>query len=461
MSEQRRLESTSTISSRSGSNDSSYRLESVNSEMSNEDLVVPSLGLDELEGRIHPYEGPLEYKPVGKLGALKSWKRRWFKVTEDNRRPNIYHLLKSKSTLNTASNVHRRLLTVPRSHPNIYIDTFGKDPSNKDFLSFNVCNTATGDVLCMFRAENVVQQRNFMAALGGKGPGLFTQNSDDTLEISVLPDGPPTSELFTRQRSYDMRSNRHRSTRNMGKVPSYLSTMAQLSREFYLPEGSCQTIMDTDYPGESLPVYTSFGAMRPIGPCKRRPENDTFLPPHGAPVYSPVSLGYGAEVGLEPSQQAIWVPENNFYYFLDHKKKTSFLEDPRPLPPPMAVVNQKQLVYTGSCDEQTLKDLCPALCKDPQVIEATSKRAAGKPTGFVLRAHGGDGAAGRDGANGVCGMDGEDGLMGKTFEHTFGADGKSGTSGSRGTDGMPGTPGECMVVLSHSILYHSTTVFTH
>ncbi len=58
---------------------SSYRLESVG-EPEVEEMVVPSLGLEELEGRIHSYEGPLEYRALGKLGALKGWKKRWFRI---------------------------------------------------------------------------------------------------------------------------------------------------------------------------------------------------------------------------------------------------------------------------------------------------------------------------------------------------------------------------------------------
>ena len=43
-------------------------------------LVQPSLALQELEGRIHPYEGFLDYKPAGKLTTFKKWKKRWFRV---------------------------------------------------------------------------------------------------------------------------------------------------------------------------------------------------------------------------------------------------------------------------------------------------------------------------------------------------------------------------------------------
>ena len=66
-------------SSSTSSMGSSYRLESVG-EPEVEEMVVPSLGLEELEGRIHSYEGPLEYRALGKLGALKGWKKRWFRI---------------------------------------------------------------------------------------------------------------------------------------------------------------------------------------------------------------------------------------------------------------------------------------------------------------------------------------------------------------------------------------------
>ena len=59
---------------------SSYRLDSVHVSEP-EEMVAPSLGLEELEGRIHSYEGPLEYRALGKLGALKGWKKRWFRIS--------------------------------------------------------------------------------------------------------------------------------------------------------------------------------------------------------------------------------------------------------------------------------------------------------------------------------------------------------------------------------------------
>ncbi len=353
----------------------------------------------------------------------------------------MYHVLKAKSTTSRTFNVHKRLLTVPKSTPNIYLDTFGKDPTNRDFMSFNVCDTLTGEILCMFRAENIVQQRNFMAALGGKGPGLFTQNSDDTLEITMLTDGPATNELFTRQQSYDNRSNRYRSTRSIRKVPSYVASMVKLSREFYLPEDICQAIVKIDFPGEPLPKLESVESMRPISPRTRRPENDTFLPPHGEPLYSPVSLGYGNEVGLEPSQQAVWVPQNNFYYFLDHDKKTSFLQDPRPPPSPVPVVAQKHLEYNAGPTPPSLQYPHSDLCTDATVIAATAERAATKPAGFVLNARGINGTNGSSGLNGLKGDDGENGAVGIGFDHAFGADGRCGTSGLSGTAGQLGNTG--------------------
>ncbi len=280
-----------------------------------------------------------------------------------------------------------------------------------------------------------------MAALGGKGPGLFTQNSDDTLEITMVTDGPASNELFTRQRSYDNRSNRYRSTRSIRKVPSYVASMVKLSREFYVPEEVNQAIAQIDFPGEPLPTLRSVESIGPTSPRTRRPENDTFLPPHGEPIYSPVSLGYGNEVGLEPSQQAVWVPENNFYYFLDHEKKTSFLQDPRPPPSPVLVVSQKLIDYSSGSNALPLQYHLSDLCSDFQIITATAKRASTKPAGLVVRARGTNGTNGQHGKHGVKGEDGEHGVVGIGFEHALGADGGCGTDGLSGTAGQPGNTG--------------------
>ena len=348
----------------------------------------------------------------------------------------MYHILKSRSTRTRTSDVQKRILTVPKSNPNIYLETATNDPSSQDFTAFNVFDTATGNLLGMFRAEDIVHQRNFMAALGGKGPGLFTQNSDDTLEITVLVDGPPNNELFKRQNSYDSRrSNR---TRSRMRCPSYIATMAHLPREFYLPEGVTSPTVKLEFPGEPLTIYNSVDSLPPNGMCSRRPENDTFLPPHGNPVNSPVSLGYGKEVGLEPLQQAIWVPENDFYYFLDHEKKTSFLEDPRPLNSPKTVVTKKQVIYSGSTESPEPN---PDVCRDIEVIKATASRAISKPHGFVFQACGTNGLAGVSGTDGVGGANGEHGQVGISFEHAIGADGGSGTSGFPGTEGQTGSGG--------------------
>ena len=334
------------------------------------------------------------------------------------------------------------------------METITKDTSSRDFTAFNVYDTATGNLLGMFRAEDIVQQRNFVAALGGNGPGLFTQHSDDTLEVTVLVDGPPKNELFRRQLSYDSRrSNR---TRSRHQCPSYNATMACLPKEFYMPEGISSPTVKLQFPGEPLPIYSSIDSLPPSGMCSRRPENDTFLPPHGNPVNSPVSLGYGKEVGLEPLQQAIWVPKNNFYYFLDHEKKTSFLEDPRPSNSPKAVIAKKQVIYSGSTESQELNY---DVCRDVKVMKATAARAISKPHGFVLQACGTNGLAGVSGIDGVAGANGEHGQVGISFDHTIGADGSSGTSGfpaTKGEIGGVGTAGTSGRDLTISLSGNST-----
>lgn len=75
----------STATRTTSSAGSSYRLDSTTSEPEREEMVAPSLGLEALEGRIHSYEGPLEYRAVGKLGALKGWKKRWFRIAAGER----------------------------------------------------------------------------------------------------------------------------------------------------------------------------------------------------------------------------------------------------------------------------------------------------------------------------------------------------------------------------------------
>lgn len=73
--------STRAARSSTSSAGSSYRMDTGRHSSSEpEDMVAPSLGLEELEGRIHSYEGPLEYRALGKLGALKGWKKRWFRI---------------------------------------------------------------------------------------------------------------------------------------------------------------------------------------------------------------------------------------------------------------------------------------------------------------------------------------------------------------------------------------------
>ena len=45
-----------------------------------------------------------------------------------------------------------------------------------------------------------------------------------------------------------------------------------------------------------------------------------------------VSVGYGAEVGLNDGLQELWDPLEGRGYFVDHMQLATFWEDPRPLP---------------------------------------------------------------------------------------------------------------------------------
>ena len=131
--------------------------------------------------------------------------------------------------------MEKRILTFPKSNPNIAVESVSSDPLSPNFTAFNVYNSKTNELLGTFRADDIVQQRNFMAALTGKGPGLFTQQKDvDALAPKEPMDGSANidtvTERFQKQQSYDSGSNRVPTT-----LWSYDKVIDQLSKEFYFP----------------------------------------------------------------------------------------------------------------------------------------------------------------------------------------------------------------------------------
>ena len=276
--------------------------------------------------------------------------------------------------------------------------------------------------------------RNFMASLGHTGETVFSKQVDAS-EIPVEATHglwdvihPSEDELVQRQKEYDEGPTEERTmtiSQTTDAPPSYVETMQQLPLEFYFPVDlnvsveNCQVT----YPGQPLPMFNQNAIF---SQAYRRPWHDNFKPPHGPPIFCPISIGYGAEVGLEDGQQALWDPTGKFYFFLDHLRKVTFFEDPRPPIEPRQIVEKQNYVY-GDRHHEYL----PMTCRDVQVIEDTTRRALSKPHGFTLFACGVHGQKGIDGCTGKKGANG-----------SFGEDGfRPGSPGRRGMDGFPGGPG--------------------
>lgn len=313
----------------------------------------------------------------------------------------------------------KSLHSFPTENPSIRIEPLSNDPKSKDFLGFRVINTTTDQELSRFRAKSIVEYRKFMASLGGAGVGLFTQKTDsgDAHVPVEATHGkwdvihPSEDELYQRQKMFEQHEKHlpeDNSSRPADAPPSYAETVQQLPVGFYFPQDTGVNLppdvcAQLAFPGQAVPMYDP---NAPLPKAFRRPWHDTFRPPNGPPIFYPVSIGYGSEVGLEPGLQALWDPNRNTYFFLDHIRQVTFFEDPRPPPEPKPVVVKQQHAYG---DRQREATLLPGICRDASVIEATTRRALSKPHGFNLYAcgvHGRHGAAGQTGETGAIGFPG-------------------------------------------------------
>ena len=151
--------------------------------------------------------------------------------------------------------------------------------------------------------------------------------------------------------------------------------------------------------GQSIPKYDP-GTSLPK--AYRRPRHDNFKPPNGPPLYSPASIEYEQEVGLE-SGQKIFV--------------------------------EKQSVTYGDQKHQPVGSLPVNVCHDAGIIKATTNRALSKPHGCVLYACGNNGKHGSIRQTGQTGSTGSNGSSGNRG-------GGHGADGERGGPGGPGTVGE-------------------
>ena len=281
-----------------------------------------------------------------------------------------------------------------------------------------------------FRADDIVQMRRFMASLGKSGKGLFSSRIESTFPTEATLGlwhviHPTRSDLVQPQLGVTRKRGEGDSTSPNARLPSCSDTVKQLSFSFYFPEDGTTT---TQFPGTLLPLYDS-SVNYPAS--HQRPFCDTFRPPYGPSVFLPVNIGYGAEVGLEPGIQALWDPTALTYFFVDHNKKLTFYDDPRPPTKPQ-VVGKKMVHLYG---DERLEQKLPKVCRDLNIVGETANRARRKPVGFVLN------ASGVDGSHGLGGYKGPDGAGGRPGPSASGHNGVHGQHGQHGKDGFQGDPG--------------------
>ena len=338
------------------------------------------------------------------------------------------------------------LHTFSTTDPNIQIQSLSNDPASKDFLGFEIVNMTTGSELFRFRANNIVECRKFMASLGDVGDGLFSKKTEtDGVPIEATHGlwdviHPSEDELFERQQIFEKHEKKDADeTPSSPKAPppTYMEAVKQLPIGFYFPSDTGITLSPElnaqfMFSGQSIPVYDP---SAPLPKAYRRPWHDNFRPPNGPPIFFPVSIGYGQEVGLEPGLQALWDPNLRTYFFLDHFRKITFFEDPRPPPEPKPLVEKQSVVY-GDRKHQPIESLPVRVCRDAGVLQATTNRALSKPHGCILHACGSNGRNGLSGQTGQGGHSGSNGTSG--FSGGHGRDGGSGGPGGPGTNGERG-----------------------
>ena len=331
----------------------------------------------------------------------------------------------------------------PAANPSVAVEPLSNDPRSDDFLAFRIVNTITRQELSRFRAKDIVQMRRFMISLGGRGKGLFTKKTgeDNPVEAQhglwdVLH--PSEDELVQRQQVFEEHGKKGGGSENISRPsdtpPSYMETVKQLPFGFYF-SGDTGVNLPTDvqrqlaFPGTAMPI---FDPSVQLPKARRRPWHDTFKPPHGPPVFYPISIGYGPEVGLEPGLQALWEPVTKTYFFVDHIRQVTFYDDPRPPYQPAPIILKQEFTHG---DRRRERGLPANLCNNASIIEATAKRAHSKPHGLTLHAcgvHGQDGRFGCTGSSGASGFSGNSG----------GGCGGHGGNGGDGSPGGPGTDGE-------------------
>ena len=316
---------------------------------------------------------------------------------------------------------------------------------SKNLTGFTIHDRNHSDALLeTFYADDIVQQRNFMAALGGSSPGIFAsqaQTSEGDYEVENNSEhhlNHKDHSLCERQMSYDY--HLHSANLLCVNLPTYESIIKHLPAEFYQLDKKQVRCTPS---GNVLPIYIPGNK---VAPTSVKTSRDSFLPPHGPAVHSPVSIGYGKEVGLDKQHQAVWDAELNCYYFLEHFRQTVYSEDPRPTcSVAKESTKQEEFVYTGHSGVDVVAPY--EISKETSAVETAAKRVTNKAKKIVLSGRGCNGSSGNTGTKGEVGLKGADGVIGVIDDGEDGEDGNVGTEGGRGSDGGCGGRGTDLVVL--------------
>ena len=311
------------------------------------------------------------------------------------------------------------------------VEPVSADPKSDDFLVFRLINTQKKKQLAKYRADDIVQMRNFMVSLGNTGTGVFSPKSIFALDI---PDPEPAF---------------------FADVPpsQYFETVQQFPTAFYYPNKMGFTVLESPIGADPSPeakLLPLYSTKFMTATQERRPWNDTFRPPNGPAVLMPISMGYGSEVGLKSGQQAIWDPNIKSYCLLDHNDKKRVNGDPRkPYKKPTSI-KKKQFDY-GAARLNPNLEKSYKIFRTPEILVSTRNQAknARKPRAFELYACGKGAYPGQHGQSGRPGVDGQPGMTASRK----GACGGSGGNGGTGDPGLDGLGGGHASAASDVVMY--------
>ena len=372
------------------------------------------------------------------------------------------------ATIEIISNPDQSMLSVTSNDEKDPI-TFPLDPLSRDvFLKSSEINYNDPRSLTQFRimglskrmdsfeCDSILQFHRLFASSGeGLEEGLFS--SPD------LPRAEPitwvrVSQEFTYdheamlEKIYQARINSNTMTHSRCRPntppPTYNQAIKRFPMAYYRPEDV-----------HTFPVYTipttpeldrnvsSFDGI------SSREQHDTFLPPYGMPLSFPVSLGFGAEVGLEEDIQELFDPTDNSLFYLNHKNYKFMVDDPRvrPLVQDRPILSQIIKLKRAACSipisNLSFDDIPLSTCQAEKMASLAASRWE-KYGGYMVKMCGEDDKCGHNGIPGQRGFFGCRGADGRFYggPGDKGQDGDDGASGSNGSPGGDSTNGSDLYI---------------